>query len=67
MRSGFRRMRARGVSAGASAACVLLLFLCAAKCYGQDVAPKFAEYVDALAARGLTATAGSSRASSTVV
>jgi CubicO group peptidase (beta-lactamase class C family) len=52
MRSGFRRMRARGVSAGASAACVLLLFLCAAKCYGQDVAPKFAEYVDALAARG---------------
>src|ERR1044071_624221 len=52
MRSGFRRMHARGVPAGVAAACVLLLFLCAAKCYGQDVAPKLAEYMDALAARG---------------
>jgi CubicO group peptidase (beta-lactamase class C family) len=35
-----------------SAACALLLSLCAAECFAQDVAPKLAEYVDALAAQG---------------
>lgn len=49
MRSGLKRMRGRGVSA----ACALLLScLCAAGCFAQDVAPKLAEYADALAAQG---------------
>ena len=48
MRSSVMRMRARSVSD----ACALLLFLCAAECLAQDVAPKLAEYMDALAGRG---------------
>lgn len=47
MRSVMRR-RARSVSA----ACALLFCLCAAECFAQEVAPKLAEYMDALAAQG---------------
>ncbi|MDQ3920426.1 MAG: serine hydrolase [Acidobacteriota bacterium] len=41
-------MRARSVSA----ACALLFCLCAPKSFAQEVAPKLAEYMDALAAQG---------------
>ncbi len=48
MRSGFTRMRGRGVPA---ACALLLLCLCGAESFAQDVAPKLAEYADALAAQ----------------